>query len=222
MRMARANVTTSTRFAPACRSAEAPAFPVAPVVNTSSISTIEPRIRPDAANAPRTFRRRATWSRPRCGRAGRARWRSGSTGSSQRRPSSRARASAAWCPRRRRRSRSGGTKQIASAAGLGTTSITTSAAQPASLRSPRSFQAATIRRTGSSYATAARACANASRRPVHSRQRTTGHAVGQPQRAHRGGPSRCRCLWHTSQTWDPFRAQPRQRWGSRRSSTTRR
>ena len=54
-------------------------------------------------------------------------------------------------------------------------------------RRPRSFHAATRRRTGSSYSTAARALTNASLRPVHSAQRRTGQAVGAPQRSQRGG-----------------------------------
>ena len=66
----------------------------------------------------------------------------------------------------------------------------TAAAQRASRLRPRSFHAATIRRTGASYSTAARARAKASLRPEHSAQRGTGHAVGVPQRSHQGGTIR--------------------------------
>ena len=102
-------------------------------------------------------------------------------------PSARASRSAGWWPRSPCRRRSAGTNVTTSAAGGGMHSTTSAAASSASRRSPRSFQPATRRRTASSYATAARAWAKASRRPEHSRQRCTGHAVGAPQRSHSGG-----------------------------------
>jgi hypothetical protein len=85
------------------------------------------------------------------------------------------------------------------------------AAQAASLRRPRSFQAATIRRRGSSYATAARAFVNARRRPAHSAHRLTGQAVGAPQRSHHGLSIRRRLDLQPSQTCPPGREQTRQR-----------
>ena len=78
---------------------------------------------------------------------------------------------------------------MTSAAGRGTTSATSSAATAASGRRPRSFHARTSRRATPEYATAARADANASRRPEHSAQRLTGQAVGAPQRAQSGARS---------------------------------
>ena len=100
--------------------------------------------------------------------------------------------SAAGClPRFRLRSPSGGIYVMTSAAGRGTTSATSSAASAASGWRPRSFHARTSRRAAPSYATAARADANASRRPAHSTQRSTGHAVGAPQRAQSGREDEC-------------------------------
>src|SRR5688572_9485670 len=76
---------------------------------------------------------------------------------------------------------------MTSAAGRGTTVVTSSAAAAASGWRPRSFHAWTSERAAPSYATAARADEKASRRPEHSVQRVTGQAVGAPQRAHSGG-----------------------------------
>ena len=90
-------------------------------------------------------------------------------------------------------------------------STTTSAAHAAILLSPRSFHAATTRRAVTSYSIAARACANASRRPLHSRQRRTGHAVGAPHRSQSGGPIRRSFDRQQSQTCGPGCAQARQR-----------
>ena len=121
-----------------------------------------------SARTVATFRRRSARERPRCGRA----WRrvsSGSSGRSQRAASSRARASAGWCARSSTRSGSAGTGTSAVAPGGGSSaSPTTAAAAAARRRSDRCFQAATSARAASSWTTAARAEAKASRRPAHS------------------------------------------------------
>ena len=96
---------------------------------------------------------------------------------------------------------------------------TNAAASSASRRSPRSFQPATSRRTASSYATAARALAKPSRRPEHSRQRCTGHAVGAPQRSHSGGRMSGSPLRQAAHSSVPPQPHTRQRRGSSRSST---
>jgi hypothetical protein len=62
-----------------------------------------------------------------------------------------------------------------------------------------------------SYSTAARACANASRRPAHSLQRRTGQAVGAPQRSHQGAWMRRKAQVQPSQTCSPGREQAKQR-----------
>jgi hypothetical protein len=59
------------------------------------------------------------------------------------------------------------------------------------------------------------------RRPSHSLQRGTGHAVGRPQRAHIGASSRRSAAAHSAHTCGPLREQPRQRCGRSRSSTLR-
>ena len=138
------------------------------------------------------------------------------TGTSQRRPSSRARASAGWWPRPRRRSGSGGTNTSGSPP-CSSASAVTAAAALERRRRPRSFHACTRRRTDSSYATAERARAKASRRPAHSRQRRTGQAVGAQHRSQRGPPSRGSAPTQLSQTCAPGRPQATQRCGSRRS-----
>ena len=140
----------------------------------------------------------------------------------RRRPSSRASCSAGWCPRRRRRSPSGGTNASRSTSGRGTVSATSAAASAASRRRPRSFQPPTIRRTASSYSTAARADAKPSRRPAHSRQRSTGQTVGAPQRAQSGGTITGSASRQRAQSCEPGRRQARQRCGKRRSSRPRR
>jgi hypothetical protein len=133
--------------------------------------------------------------------------------------SSRARAAAAWSPRRRRRSGSAGTNVKGACAGS-SVSATSAAAARASRRSPPSFQAATSVRTASSYATAERARANASCRPEHSAQRLTGQTVGAPQRSHSGGRSLGSAAKHASQSCRPPRRQTTQRCGSTRSRST--
>ena len=96
-------------------------------------------------------------------------------------------------------------------------STTTSAARGASRRSPCSFQARTTARAGPAYTTAARAEAKASRRPAHSRHRSTGHAVGAPQRLHHGGESGRKRARHVAQSASAERRQATQRRGKRRS-----
>jgi len=103
------------------------------------------------------------------------------------------------------------------APGGGSVSATASAAAAASVRSPRSFHERTTRRTRSSYATAARAEANARRRPEHSRHLATGHAVGAPQRSQRGGPSRGRASQQARHSCSPAASQTTQRTGRIRS-----
>jgi hypothetical protein len=76
-------------------------------------------------------------------------------------------------------------------------------------------------RTTSSYSTAARACAKAIRLPEQSRQRRTGQAVGDPQRAQSGGEIRGSPKAHAAQSWTPPAPQTTQRCGSSRSSTCR-
>ena len=66
---------------------------------------------------------------------------------------------------------------IASTTGRSTAEATRAAASRASVRRPPSFHAQTSRTAGPSYATAARARANPSRRPAQSRQRATGQAT---------------------------------------------
>src|SRR6185312_15738036 len=84
----------------------------------------------------------------------------------------------------------------------------------------RSFQAETSLRTPASYSTAARAEANAIRRPEHSRQRATGQATGAPQRAHSGARSRGKARAQVAQRVDPGTEQTTQRLGKSRSSST--
>jgi hypothetical protein len=78
--------------------------------------------------------------------------------------------------------------------------MTSSAARSPARRRPRSFHAAMSDRAAPVYATAARAEAKPMRRPVHSRQRSTGQSVGAPQRPQLGDPTGCRELRHASQT----------------------
>ena len=155
--------------------------------------------RPCARKASATFRRRSCCVSPRWRGDPLALVRSGCSGSSHSAASSVARRSAAWCPRFSLRSGSPGTKTTHAASGRATDSRTTEAAQAASRRRPRSFQAITTCRSRSSYTSTARACANASRRPAHSPQRCTGQAVGAPQRAQSGGSMRRNAAVHPSQ-----------------------
>ena len=67
------------------------------------------------------------------------------------------------------------------------------------------------------YETAARADANASRRPAHSRQRVTGQAVGAPQRAQSGAEILGRPARHAGQSWGPA-ARPVEYWTALRRS----
>jgi hypothetical protein len=103
------------------------------------------------------------------------------------------------------------------APGGGSASATASAAAAANVRSPRSFHERTSRRTRSSYATAARAEANARRRPEHSRHLATGHAVGAPQRSQSGGPRRGRASRQARHSCSPAASQTTQRTGRIRS-----
>ena len=80
-------MTTSTRRAPALRSAEAAAETVAPLVYTSSTRTSSLGAAPVAWKTPRTFRRLSASGRPRCGPTPGERASSGTTGSCQRSPS---------------------------------------------------------------------------------------------------------------------------------------
>ena len=211
MRIARANVRTSTLRAPPFRSADAAALAVAPVVYTSSMSATRAGTRPCARKAPATLRRRSCCVSPRWRGDPLALVRSGRRGSSHSAASSLASRSAAWCPRFSLRSGSPGTKTTHAASGRATDSRTTAEAQPASRRRPRSFQATTTGRSRSSYASTARACAKASRRPAHSPQRRTGQAVGAPQREQSGGSMRRSAAVQPSQTCVPGREQTRQR-----------
>ena len=167
--------------------------------------------RPCAKKAPATFRRRSCCVSPRWRGDPLALDKSGRRGSSHSAASSLASRSAAWCPRLSLRSASPGTKTTHAASGRGMDSRTTAAAQPASRRRPRSFQATTTGRRRSSYASTARACAKASRRPAHSPQRCTGQAVGAPQRAQSGGSIRRSVAVQPAQTCAPGEEQTRQR-----------
>ena len=167
-----------------------------------------------AENTCATFLRRAA--------RGRSRWRptparrcsSVSSGIDQALASSDARAAAGACPRARPRSRSPGTNEITSPDGLGTVATTRSAAMPARSRRPRSFHDVTNARAPSSYTRAARALANASRRPLHSAQRRTGHGPGAPQRSQHGGRHRTSRARHGPQTDSPTLAQTPHRRGT--------
>jgi hypothetical protein len=108
---------------------------------------------------------------------------------------------------------------MTSAAGRGTTSVTSSAARRPNGRRACSFHAETSGRATPVYATAARAVEKARRLPAHSRQRATGQAVGDPQRAQSGGASRTSACRHCSQAIAPGREQAAQRRGSTRSSS---
>ena len=89
-------------------------------------------------------------------------------------------------PRSQARSGSPGTCASTSMSGSEIVSATISAATAARRRCPCSFQDRTNDFAPPSYTTAARARANASRRPEHSTQRRTGHAPGEPQRSQIG------------------------------------
>jgi ketosteroid isomerase-like protein len=75
-------------------------------------------------------------------------------------------------------------------------------------------------RAPSTYATAARARAKASRRPAHSMQRATGHAVGAPQRSHSGARILGRASTHAVHTCTPPAPQTTHRSGRSSSSIT--
>ena len=65
-------------------------------------------------------------------------------------------------------------------------------------------------------------CANASRRPAHSRQRSTGQAVGAPQRAQRGSPIGRSADRHATQRPSAGPPQETQREGSKQLDEPRR
>lgn len=101
--------------------------------------------------------------------------------------------------------------------GRGTVATTSSAATAARSRRPRSFHEATNARAPSSYTSAARALANASRRPLHSAQRRTGHGPGAPHRSQHGGTHRTSRARHVTHTGSPTRPQTPHRRGSNTS-----
>lgn len=172
-----------------------------------------------AVKTPATFCRRSARGRSRCRLTPGARRSSGRTGIDQRTDNSFASAVAGTCPRLRPRSRSPGTGTSASAFGAGTVSATRRAATCARSRRPRSFHAPTSARAPPSYTSAARALANASRRPAHSAQRRTGHGPGAPQRSQHGGRQRTSRSRHRAQTASPTRPQTPQRRGRSTSRT---
>src|SRR4051812_10103503 len=106
---------------------------------------------------------------------------------------------------------------MTSAGGRATGTVTSSPASGARGRSPRSFQARTSATGAPSYAKAEVAERKARRRPAHSRQRTTGQAVGAPQRSHRGGRSGRSDARHAEQSPDAGPWHATQRRGSKRS-----
>lgn len=172
---------------------------------------------------PRAENTRATF--PRRSARGRSRWRptpgrrcsSAASGIAQAAESPEASAAADEWPRASPRSRSPGTNAITSTAGFGTVATMRSAATAARSRRPRSFHDATKARAPSSYTSAARALANASRRPLHSAQRRTGHGPGAPQRSQHGGTHRTRRARQVAQTDSPIRPQTPHRRGSNTS-----
>ena len=86
-------------------------------------------------------------------------------------------------------------------------------------RTPCSFHAETSGLTGPVYTTPARADANASRRPAHSRQRSTGQAVGAPQRPQRGSVTRRSTRRHEPQSGPDEAPQDTHGEGSSRSTS---
>src|SRR5438094_317682 len=106
-----------------------------------------------------------------------------------------------------------------SAASGGTGVTTTCEARGARVRRPRSFQARTKGRAGPAYANAATALTKDRRRPAHSRQRSTGQAVGAPQRAQRGGVKGRKDARHAAHSPTAEAPQDTQRGGSRRSTS---
>ena len=169
--------------------------------------------------APATFWRRSARGRSRCRLTPGVRRSSCRTGIDQRTDNSFASAVAGACPRLRPRSRSPATGTSTSAFGGGTVSATRRAATCARSRRPRSFHAPTSARAPPSYTSAARALANASRRPAHSAQRRTGHGPGAPQRSQHGGRQRTSRSRHRAQTASPTRPQTPQRRGRNTSMT---
>ena len=106
---------------------------------------------------------------------------------------------------------------MTSPTGLGTVATTRPAATAARSRRPRSFHDVTKARAPSSYTSAARALANANRRPPHSAQRRTGHGPGAPQRSQHGGTHRTSRARQGPQTDSPTRRQTPHRRGSNTS-----
>lgn len=216
-RIARANVITSTREAPAHVRASAQAATVAPVVNTSSINTTSPATTTFGKNTPCTFRRRSGAVRPACRRPPGRRVRVGLATSAQRSASANPSACAGWCPRRRLRSGSGGTHVRSDPGGRASAWSMISAATRATPRPPRSFHAAITRLAVTSYTTADRADVYATRALRQTPHISMGHALGVPHRAHTGEPTRGNARSQLRHKRAPVRPQPAHRDGMSRS-----
>ena len=173
---------------------------------------------PVARTLPSTFRRRVARSRPRWRSRGLVRRRTSAVGRLHACDRATASPLGGTSPRARARSGSPGTWTSASTSGRGTPSTTNSLASRASRRRPCSFQARTNRRARPSYTIAARARAKASRRPLHSAQRRTGHGPGAPHRSQSGGRSFVSPPRQRSQSARPGRSHTAQRSGSSASS----